>query len=200
MKGIAISKNSSGKITVAFSYKPEFVVKVKTISDRRWHTEGKHWSFPNSNGILEKILEVLKNEEIQIHPALKPKPSSDVIARPEKSKQPHNSPFRKTKEVPSPLAGEPSHLIPSPLAGEPSHLIPSPLAGEPSHLIPSPLAGEGKGEGYNFEDLRHELLLRKYSQNQDIRNRFVCNPKFRGIYELSSYANKLGERASDINI
>ncbi len=176
MKGIAISKNSSGKITVAFSYKPEFVVKVKTISDRRWHTEGKHWSFPNSNGILEKILEVLKNEEIQIHPALKPKPSSDVIARPEKSKQPHNSPFRKTKEVPSPLAGE------------------------PSHLIPSPLAGEGKGEGYNFEDLRHELLLRKYSQNQDIRNRFVCNPKFRGIYELSSYANKLGERASDINI
>lgn len=28
---------------------------------------------------------------------------------------------------------------------------------------PSPLAGEGGGEGYNFEDLRRELLSRKYS-------------------------------------
>jgi hypothetical protein len=28
---------------------------------------------------------------------------------------------------------------------------------------PSPLGGEGKGEGYNFEDLRGELVSRKFS-------------------------------------
>jgi hypothetical protein len=28
---------------------------------------------------------------------------------------------------------------------------------------PSPLEGEGRGEGYNFEDLRRELVSRKYS-------------------------------------
>jgi hypothetical protein len=28
---------------------------------------------------------------------------------------------------------------------------------------PSPLVGEGQGEGYNFEDLRKELVSRKYS-------------------------------------
>jgi len=84
------------------------VQKAKTISGHKWNPTEKHWSFPDSDGTLEKILKVFEGEEIYIDPALK-------------------SATSKEKE------------------------------------ILSPLAGGGKGEGYNFEDLRRELVSRKYS-------------------------------------
>jgi len=55
---------------VAFRYDPEFVEKIKTIPGHRWHPEEKHWSFPNSDGTLGKILEVFEGEDIHIDPAL----------------------------------------------------------------------------------------------------------------------------------
>ena len=55
---------------MAFRYDPEFVEKIKTIPGHRWHPEEKHWSFPNSDGTLEKILEVFEGEDIHIDPAL----------------------------------------------------------------------------------------------------------------------------------
>ncbi|MEW6326279.1 MAG: site-specific tyrosine recombinase/integron integrase [Thermodesulfobacteriota bacterium] len=108
-------------ITISFPYAPQLVVKVKTIKGRKWHKNEKYWSFPNTDGTLEKILEVFEGEEIRIDPALKA-----VISKAKK--------------------------------------IPSPLAGDLSTSLPSPLEGEGKGEGYNFEDLRRELISRKYSR------------------------------------
>jgi len=81
---------------------------VKTIDGRQWHPDEKHWSFPNKDDILEKILKVFGDKEVEIDPVLKTAAS-------------------KIKDT------------------------------------PSPLEGEGQGEGYHFEDLRRELVSRKYS-------------------------------------
>jgi hypothetical protein len=52
-------------------YDPIIVSKVKTIDGRRWHPGEKHWSFPKSDGMPEKILKVFGDEDIQIDPCLK---------------------------------------------------------------------------------------------------------------------------------
>lgn len=70
MAAVTFSKDASGRITVVFQYDPLRVQKVKTIEDRKWHPEEKHWSFPSSDEILEKILKVFEGEEIQIDPTL----------------------------------------------------------------------------------------------------------------------------------
>jgi hypothetical protein len=108
MARIQISNDSSGRIIVSFPYDPLLVEKVKSIDGRRWHPAEKHWSFPNDDGILDKILKVFGDKEVEMDPALRTASS-------------------KTKDT------------------------------------PSPLEGEGRGEGYNFEDLRRELVSRKYS-------------------------------------
>jgi len=67
---VKISKDTSGRITVAFSYSSDRVAKVKTIEGYKWHPKEKYWSFPYSNDILEKILSVFGGENIHIDPAL----------------------------------------------------------------------------------------------------------------------------------
>ena len=107
MGRVHIANDLSGRIIVSFPYDLLLVEKAKSIDGRRWHPVEKHWSFPNKDGILEKILKVFEGKEAQIGPTLK----TDTP---------------KVKET------------------------------------PSPLAGEGQGQGYNFEDLRRELVSRKY--------------------------------------
>jgi site-specific recombinase XerD len=82
-----IGKDDSGRTTVSFKYDPQLVEKVKTIEGRKWHPAEKYWSFPNTDGTLEKILDVFKDEEIHLGPASQAKLS-------------------KLKNIPSPLAGE----------------------------------------------------------------------------------------------
>ncbi len=83
---VTINTDSSGRIKVAFHYDPQLVQKVKTIDGRKWHKDEKYWSFPDSDGLLEKILEVLEGEEIHIDPALRTELSANVTARsPERS-------------------------------------------------------------------------------------------------------------------
>ncbi|MDA8339008.1 MAG: hypothetical protein M0Z70_06890 [Nitrospiraceae bacterium] len=81
MGRVSSGKDGHGRITVAFSYNPEYIEKVKAIPGHRWHPEGKHWSFPDTNDTLEKILKVFEGEEIHIDPALQAQPSPSVIAR-----------------------------------------------------------------------------------------------------------------------
>ena len=71
MARIHISNDPSGRIIVSFPYDPLLVSKVKTIEGRRWHAVEKHWSFPNTDGILEKILKVFEGEEVYLYPTLK---------------------------------------------------------------------------------------------------------------------------------
>lgn len=85
-----ISKDTQDRITVAFRYNPQFVEKVKAISGYKWHPEEKHWSFPDSENTLEKILKVFEGEEIHIDPALLTNSSTSVITRREVSKQFHH--------------------------------------------------------------------------------------------------------------
>lgn len=64
---IKISKDASGRITVAFSYDPDRVEKVKTVG-YKWHPEEKYWSFPYSDSILDNILSVFSEEKIELIP------------------------------------------------------------------------------------------------------------------------------------
>jgi len=57
-------------ITVSFPYDPLLVVSVKTVPGHRWHPVEKYWSFPDSDGTLQKILEAFQGVEIHIDPAL----------------------------------------------------------------------------------------------------------------------------------
>lgn len=69
-----IGKDASGRIVVSFPYDPSIVTKIKTIEGRKWHPVEKHWSFPDTDSILKKILKVLGDkevQEVQIDPALK---------------------------------------------------------------------------------------------------------------------------------
>ena len=129
-----VSKENSKRIIVTFPYDPELVEKVKTIDGRKWHKDKKYWSFPDTNGTLEKILKVFEGEKINIDPALQAQ-------------------LPKVKN------------------------------------IPSPLAGEGQGEGDNFEDLRRELLSRKYSYRT-----------VKGyLYYNRDFLNFVGKKPTDIN-
>lgn len=87
-RGVTTSKESSGRITINFPYNPLKVEKIKTVSHHRWHPEEKHWSFPNTDGTLEKILKVFEGEKIHINPELQAKLHFLVIARhPELNKE-----------------------------------------------------------------------------------------------------------------
>jgi integrase len=83
MAAVTFSKDASGRITVVFQYDPLFVTKIKSIESRKWHPEEKYWTFPNTDGTLEKILKVFEDEEIQIDPTLtlQAEHTTPVIAR-----------------------------------------------------------------------------------------------------------------------
>ena len=55
---------------MSFPYDPLLVATAKTIPGHRWHPVEKYWSFPNSNEILQKILEAFQGVEIHMDPAL----------------------------------------------------------------------------------------------------------------------------------
>ena len=78
--GVAtVSKDDSDRIIVAFQYDPLRVEKVKAVPSGKRHKDKKYWSFPDTNGILEKILEVFKGEELQTDPTLQAKLSGSPI-------------------------------------------------------------------------------------------------------------------------
>jgi site-specific recombinase XerD len=158
-----IGKDVSGRIVVSFPYDPIIVSKVKAINGRRWHPAEKHWSFPNTDGMLENILKVFEEKEIQIDPVLQNQFSNPIIAIPprlEKQSQKANLPVLE----------------------------------------------------YNFEDLRMELVSRKYSYktikgylyyNKDFINHVRKNPseiKDRDIKDYLVYlAEDKGAATSTLN-
>ncbi len=81
-QNVKVSSLGQNKIAVSFSYNTDFVQKVKSIKGHKWNAKGKYWGFPNTNGTLEKILEVFQGQEINLDPALQ-----NVIARDEVPKQ-----------------------------------------------------------------------------------------------------------------
>jgi hypothetical protein len=67
---VTVSRGVFGGITVSFSYDPQLVAKAKAIEGHKWHPAEKHWSFPDSNDTLTRILEVFEEEEILLDPVL----------------------------------------------------------------------------------------------------------------------------------
>ena len=85
MEKIYIFHNKPDLIKVTFPYHPILVNKIKKILGYQWHPAEKHWSFPNKNDILAKILKVFGVGEVHIDPALQKaitflKPNSFTIA------------------------------------------------------------------------------------------------------------------------
>ncbi len=99
---IKISKLGEDRIGVSIPYYPEYIQKIKTVSGHRWHPDEKYWSFPNTNGTLEKILSIFKGEKIHLDPALQNVivKNKVVPATPEKQFQ------AEANRISSPLVGE----------------------------------------------------------------------------------------------
>jgi len=70
MDEIKISKEASNSIRVSFPYNKDHIAKIKTIEGYKWHPEGKHWSFPNDERVVEKIISVFAGENINIDSTL----------------------------------------------------------------------------------------------------------------------------------
>ena len=146
---IKILKDRKKNLVVSFPYSPRFLEKIKSIKGHRWHPEGNppysvaDWSFPNSNGTLEKILEVFEGKKICVDPALKPQFNRYVIASPDKigTKQ------SRSENCHSELCSEQCH--PELVSGSPS--VSESYTSRATH--------------YDFEVLRRELIsgiLREY--------------------------------------
>jgi hypothetical protein len=89
---IVLGKDASDRITVSFRYDPQRVEKIKTIDGCKWHKDEKCWSFPNTDGTIEKISVVFEGEEIHLDPALQAELPHPVIARSEATKQSQENP------------------------------------------------------------------------------------------------------------
>lgn len=86
MVEVSIRKDTFGRLIAHFPYNSRFVAKIKAVEGHRWHPAEKHWSFPNKEGILKKILGVFDGEKVHGELALQanlPKTSSrdDGISR-----------------------------------------------------------------------------------------------------------------------
>ena len=68
---ITITSDSPGRIKVTFPYSAEIVAKIRTVKTRHWHSEGRYWSFPHSEPVLNEILSTFAGEEIDIDPSLR---------------------------------------------------------------------------------------------------------------------------------
>ncbi len=68
MAVVNIIKDRSGRLVLTSPYDPARVVKIKTIPGHRWHPEKKHWSFPDTDGTLKKILRVFEGEKNSYRP------------------------------------------------------------------------------------------------------------------------------------
>ena len=58
---VKIGRDTSGRITVAFSYNPVYIEKAKAIKSYKWRPKEKHWSFPYSDGVIDRLCKKSKS-------------------------------------------------------------------------------------------------------------------------------------------
>jgi integrase/recombinase XerD len=68
MTGIKIGRGATNRITVSFPYNPDYIAKIKSLKDYRWHPEEKCWSFPSGNDVLDRLASLFKGERLEIDP------------------------------------------------------------------------------------------------------------------------------------
>lgn len=67
-------------------YAPDHVAKIKAVAGRRWHAKEQHWTVPQGDGTLGKLLNLFPGKPVEVDPVLgakpadhKGKPSSAVL-------------------------------------------------------------------------------------------------------------------------
>lgn len=45
---------------------------IRTVAGRRWHAEGKYWTVPATDGVLERLLALFADHPVEVDPALRP--------------------------------------------------------------------------------------------------------------------------------
>ena len=83
---IRIRASETGRLIVQFPYSPDHVAKIKTVPGRRWHAKEQHWTVPQGDGTLGKLLNLFPGKSVEVDPALgakqavdQGKPSSAVL-------------------------------------------------------------------------------------------------------------------------
>jgi integron integrase len=66
-----IGPGEAGMLVVRLPYSPEGVARIKTIPGRRWHSEGKYWTVPRTDGALARLLALFGGNPVQVDPALR---------------------------------------------------------------------------------------------------------------------------------
>ncbi len=65
---IKIRGTMPNRITVAFTYNPDYVAQIKTIKGYRWHPEEKCWTIPYPE--IENLLSIFDGEKLDIDSSL----------------------------------------------------------------------------------------------------------------------------------
>jgi hypothetical protein len=71
MAEILLERATDGRIKIRFSYAPELVEKIKKVSNRSWHPEGKYWTIPETDEAVQQLLVLCAENEFSIEPALR---------------------------------------------------------------------------------------------------------------------------------
>ncbi len=74
---IRIREGEDGHLIVQLPYAPDHVAKIKTVPGRRWHTKEQHWTVPQSDGTLGKLLNLFPGKTVEVDPALGMKQAVD---------------------------------------------------------------------------------------------------------------------------
>jgi integron integrase len=67
---IRIRPGEAGKLIVQLPYSPDHVAKIKTVAGRRWHAKEQHWTVPQGDGTLGKLLNLFPGKPVEVDPAL----------------------------------------------------------------------------------------------------------------------------------
>jgi len=75
---VTIKLIQPGVIAVSFPYSPAAVASVKSLYGSRWHPEGKHWTVPRSDEVINRLLSIFSGEKVDIDPSLQAAPLGKV--------------------------------------------------------------------------------------------------------------------------
>lgn len=68
---VKITRGSSDNLIIAFPCHPTYIKQIKSLKGSFWHPNGKYWSIPYSDFVIDKIISIFKSENIDLDPSLK---------------------------------------------------------------------------------------------------------------------------------
>jgi site-specific recombinase XerD len=61
---ISVKSGEEGRLVVQFPYTPERVFAIKKVPGRKWHSDGRFWSVPNQEGIMQKLRSCFSGDRV----------------------------------------------------------------------------------------------------------------------------------------